>query len=200
MMIRYLSAGLTGVFITAALIWVMQFLIAISEGAVTPPSNPPNLIIGRTVEDSPVLVDPVLPPPIPAPLDPPPYTPPTIIEHGDPGIPTTFSPQTPTRTGNEQVALGYLDSGLINIMHAEPEYPVKASQRGLEGHVIVQFDVTILGTVENVVVFETSSSIFNRAAVKAAYRSRYKPKTVDGVPQRTEGLRKLFTFQMDAEN
>ncbi len=198
-MIRYLSAGLTGVFVTAALIWVMQFLIAISEGAATPRPPPTQLIFGRTVEDSNVLVDPVLPPPIPAPIDPPTFTPPTNVDHNGAGIPTTFSPRTPTETGNKKMTLGYLDSGLINIMHAEPEYPIKASQRGLEGHVIVQFDVTILGTVENVVVFESSSSIFNRAAVKAAYRSRYKPKTVDGIAQRSERLRKLFTFKMDSE-
>ena len=55
-----------------------------------------------------------------------------------------------------------------------------------------------MGTVENVEVVETSNAVLNKAAVKATYQSRYKPKTVDGVSYSSIGLRKLFRFEMNA--
>ena len=88
------------------------------------------------------------------------------------------------------------DNALINIINAEPDYPIAATARGLEGFVIVSFDVTELGTVENVSVVDSSHKVFEKPAIGAAYRSRYKPRTVDGVPQATRGLRKRFRFEM----
>ena len=93
--------------------------------------------------------------------------------------------------------LGYANSALINIINAQPDYPIIASQKGLEGYVIVQFDVTEAGAVEYAVVVETTSPLFNKSAIKAAYRSRYKPRSIDGVPQRSYGLKKLFRFEME---
>jgi protein TonB len=78
-----------------------------------------------------------------------------------------------------------------------PQYPVRAAANGLEGTVLVQYDVTTMGTVENVVVIESSNRIFDQAAIDAVYRFRYKPGIVDGVPYGSKGLRDLFRFEME---
>ena len=72
-----------------------------------------------------------------------------------------------------------------------------ASSRGLEGHVVVQFDVTAMGTVVNAVVVDTSSRIFNKSALDAIKKFRFKPKIIDGVAQESFGLQRLFTYEME---
>ena len=62
---------------------------------------------------------------------------------------------------------------------------------------LVQYDVTTEGQVVNVVVLESSDRIFEKAAITAAYRFKYKPKTVDGIPYESKGLRNLFRFLME---
>jgi len=195
---RYISAAAAGIAVTTALLWVMHILIEVGEAAVVDSGAPHRLVLGRTIVERPVSVDDPEPPVAPVPpVNPPPLVPPTDI---DPKGRTTPIPRglvTPPGPSDTHTLPGYADSAFINIINAQPDYPQIASQKGMEGHVLVQFDVTEIGTVENVVVIKTSSPVFNKAAIKAAYRSRYKAKTVDGVTQRTQGLRKLFRFEME---
>ena len=197
MITRYLSSAAVGVAVTTALLWVMQFLIEVSETVqIEPPSLPP-LVIGRTIVER----DPVIEEERPAPPDPP-LTPPSTKPPAEAGGETILvgvpvNVETPPGPSWTQGGSGHVDSGLINIVHAQPEYPVRAADRGIEGYVVVEFDVTVLGTVENVSVIESSNDMFNKAAIKAASRSRYKPKTVDGTPLPTTGVRKLFRFEME---
>lgn len=196
MIIRYLSSAGIGILVTTALLWSMNALIDMGESAETPVAKHyfPDWI--RVIKDTDVEknVEPPdrVPEPAPVPEQRPPVDP--GRETIPVGIPT--EPVPPSAPSLSTGVLGNIDSGLINIMNAQPDYPLAAAQKGLEGYVIVQFDVTRLGTVENVRVVESSSSIFNKAAVKAAYRSKYKSKTVDGVSYGTKGLRKLFRFEM----
>ena len=61
----------------------------------------------------------------------------------------------------------------------------------------MQFDVNPDGTVTNVTVVESSSKIFERAAIKAAQKFRFKARVVDGVPQPSYGLQNRFVFKME---
>jgi len=151
----------------------------------------------RIIDDSPVEKNVKPPERLPEPAEVPEQLPPIESSSDTTPVGVTGAPATPTTPVLTSGTLGNVDSGLINIINAQPDYPIAASQKGLEGYVIVSFDVTELGTVDNVEILETSSSVFNRAAIKAAYRSRYKPKTVDGTSQRTQGLRKMFRFEME---
>lgn len=90
------------------------------------------------------------------------------------------------------------DGEYLPLVRMEPAYPRRAAERGIEGWVTVEFTVTEDGTVADPFVLEAEpEKIFNRAAIKAVLRFKYKPKVVNGVAQAVEGVRTRFTFQMD---
>lgn len=90
------------------------------------------------------------------------------------------------------------DGEYLPLVRMEPVYPRRAQERGIEGWVTVEFTVTADGTVADPFVLEAEpENIFNRAALKAVLKFKYKPMVVNGVPQDVEGVRTRFVFQMD---
>ena len=89
------------------------------------------------------------------------------------------------------------DGDYLPIVKVAPVYPRRAAERGIEGYVILEFTVTKQGTVANVVVVESSNSIFNRAASKAAAKFKYKPKVIDGSPVDVDGILHKITFELE---
>lgn len=87
---------------------------------------------------------------------------------------------------------------MIPFIKVPPQYPQSALSRGIEGYVDVMFDVTELGTTDNIriIAFEPSS-VFNNAVLKAIKNWKYKPNVVDGVPIRTPDVRDRVRFNMD---
>jgi periplasmic protein TonB len=101
---------------------------------------------------------------------------------------------------NPQLNIDTLSAGdgdYLPIVKVAPEYPRRALDRGIEGYVIVEFMVTKLGTVENAVVVKAEPpGYFERAAVKAAGRFKYKPKVINGEPVEVAGVQNKIIFQM----
>ena len=91
------------------------------------------------------------------------------------------------------------DSPLVAMLRVEPAYPPDAAARGLEGHVVVEFTVQADGTTTDIVVVESSNRIFERAAIRAAERFRYRAKTANGQAQAVHGVRNRFRFRMDQD-
>lgn len=95
--------------------------------------------------------------------------------------------------------IGAVASGtLIATVQVQPNYPDIALRRGLEGWVILGFDVTRLGTTENIVVLESEpGSYFDRAAIRALERWKYMPKKVDGKAVATTNLQTKLVFELE---
>ena len=73
------------------------------------------------------------------------------------------------------------DGELLALLKIAPRYPRKAALAKKEGWVKVQFTVTELGTVKDVIVVESKPRrLFDRAAKKAILKWKFKPKIVDG--------------------
>lgn len=196
MMTRYLSSAGIGIAVTTALLWTMNALIDLGETVQTKPRPRLTLVWAPPIDDTPVETKVKPPKKVIAAKQPPAALP---RERAGDVIPVGI-PVAPTAPSGPDFGSGLpanVDSGLINIINVQPDYPAIASAKGLEGYVVVEFDVTELGTIENVRVVESSSSVFDKAAIRAAYRSKYKPKTVDGVAYRSQGLRKLYRFEME---
>ena len=101
------------------------------------------------------------------------------------------------------VDLGSIDLGpgqdgdYLPLVRVEPQYPRRAQERGIEGFVIVELTVNEDGTVppESILILEAEpKGYFERAATKAATRFKYKPKVVNGKPQKVTGVKYKFTF------
>lgn len=92
------------------------------------------------------------------------------------------------------------DGEYLPIVKVQPIYPRRAAERGIEGYVLLEFTVTALGTVENVVIIEEEpKGYFGRAALNAAKKFKYKPKVMNGEPVPVSGVRNLITFKLDPE-
>ena len=89
------------------------------------------------------------------------------------------------------------DAEYMPIVRVNPIYPSRAAEMGLEGWVIVSFTVTTAGTVRDVVIVESSHPIFNRNAVRAVEKFKYKPRMVDGEPVEVHGVQTKLTFMFD---
>ncbi len=194
---RALISATSGLMVTAGLIFVMQLLIATGEVIITEPRPRPVLDWVRPPEKP----DPIVDEPEIHKIDKPPVPPPTSfpesVPGGSVGVALTAAPPSPRPRKAVLTGFGLSDGPLMNIFKVQPRYPAAAQARGLEGTVIVQFDVTAHGTVQNVVVVESSSRIFNKAAIEAASRFKYRPKVVDGTSVGVQGLQQLFRFDME---
>ena len=197
MITRALSSATAGLAVTTGLLYLMQFLVATGEEIITEPRP-------RYVLD---WIGPQQPPDTPVETRPPerpdkPQIPPKtnfadLTDTGLVGVGIPTAPPVPRTHRPAFTKFGVSDGPLINIIKVQPQYPAAAAIRGLDGTVIVQFDVTAMGVVENVVVVDSTNKIFNKAAIEAAYRFKYKPRVVDGTQYGGKGLRQLFRFEME---
>lgn len=95
--------------------------------------------------------------------------------------------------GNE-----HSDSDAMPITQVEPLYPIEAARKGVEGWVKLSFDIDKTGSVKNVQVIDSQPKrLFDKAAVKALKRWRYKAKFVGGAPVLQSGKMVQLDFTMD---
>lgn len=97
---------------------------------------------------------------------------------------------------NAGFGMGFINDGeYLPIVKVAPIYPRRAQTRGIEGYVLLEFTVTSAGTVRDPFVVESDPPhIFDRAAIQAAIKFKYKPKVVNGEPIEVSGVRNLITF------
>ena len=92
---------------------------------------------------------------------------------------------------------GYSD--LIALVAIAPQYPRNAARDGVEGWVDVEITVGPDGSVKAArAVGAKPRGVFESAAVSAAYKSRFRPKMVDGKPQEQKGVRR-YNFTLGKE-
>ncbi len=74
------------------------------------------------------------------------------------------------------------EGDIIPLVVIRPMYPRDAAMKGIEGWVKVQFTITALGTVKDARVIDSDPPrIFNREALRAILKWKFKPRVVDGV-------------------
>ena len=89
------------------------------------------------------------------------------------------------------------DTDIVPIVRVNPQYPLRAAERGIEGWVEVQFTISRTGTVKDPFVLNAKpKNIFNRAALRAIRKWKYNPKVEDGEPVERPGVKVRLTFQI----
>tara|TARA_R110000782_G_scaffold53210_3_gene113463 strand:+ start:283 stop:879 length:597 start_codon:yes stop_codon:yes gene_type:complete len=197
MFARYASAVSTGTVMTLALLYAMQLLITLQPGAASDIKRTiPMTWLSVKIRDTPVqpeqpeIIKEELAKTVDTPRRPDPTTSSQTIS-----IPRESTLPPPKHNGILLAAP--TDGALVNLVRVSPVYPPRALAMGLEGHVIVQFDVGTAGQVINATAIESSHRIFEKEAVRAAERFRFKARVVDGVPLITRGVRNIFTFEIN---
>lgn len=108
--------------------------------------------------------------------------------------------------GNTEVVIdGEFESSLFNVdtnamplVQVQPVYPNRAAQQGIEGYVVVEFDVNEKGAVVNPrVLYAEPEGHFEAASFRALERYRYQPKVVNGKEVKMLGIQQKFTFTLD---
>ncbi len=83
---------------------------------------------------------------------------------------------------------------------AVPGIPENASGETFHGYCIIQFDVSVVGSVLNPSVMECRpKGVFEEASVAAIREFRYKPRVVNGEAVIVEGVLHKFLFPPERE-
>ena len=193
---RALKAIAVGIAVTLGLLYLMQVLIEMGDGVYT--DTPDFDLQFGLPPPTPVPDDSGEPPPerLPDPERTPGFTYSQDIP-SEPVTPIVLEPQTPSASGGIDLQFNASTDGpLVMMLKVKPPYPIPALTQGIEGYVIVQYDVLQTGAVGNVVIIESSNEIFDAAAVEALSKFRYKPRMIDGVNLETKGMKRMFQFEI----
>ena len=200
MIVRYTLSAVFAILITFTLFWGMQYLIATGNNPLEGKVEGRRVEIGE-VREAQETEQVIRKPDKPEDNDMPPETPElnmdTNVDNVNTGIEIGMAPVSADVSVGGTGGFAASDGDYLPIVKVAPIYPRRAQERGLSGYVIVEFTVTKFGTVADAKVIETTNSVFNRAAVKAAMKFKYKPKVVDGEPIDVAGVLHKITFEME---
>jgi len=197
---RYVISIVIGSFVTISLLFVMQLLIVTGKQALTDPRERHKLEFVRVKRNENLNVDDIVPEKPPKPPETPPETPPQDMDNINPDAPT-INVAPPSVSANTDIGgpggMNIAEGDYLPIVRVAPVYPARALSRGLEGFVDLSFTVTTTGTVKDPIVLQSTSSLFERAAVRAVWKFKYKPRVVDGVPVEVPGVKTRISFMLE---
>lgn len=193
---RYLFGILIGAVVTFGLLWLMRSVIANPNAATDSGIKGVVVDFVKVQEDQEVEVKRLKPKPPPPPDQPPPDMPKPRF---DSEVTTGVDIGAVDVEVNVDIQGGGFshDGEYLPIVKVSPIYPRRAQSRGIEGYVLLEFVVTATGAVRDPVVIEAEPpGIFDRAAINAALKFKYKPKVLNGVPIEVSGVRNLIKFEL----
>ncbi len=187
--------------ITTLLVYGMQRLIETGEQALTDDMSISMLDFVRIKRDESLETKDVKPDKLPPP-DAKPETA-MVQETSDAaeGISIDFSNRRSIDAGLDLRVAGVTgfslqDGDYLPLVKVAPIYPRRAQVRGMGGWVIVKFTITTTGTVRDVVVVESSHALFERSAVQAALKFKYRPRIVNGTAVEVTGVLHSIVFEV----
>ncbi|WP_025821713.1 energy transducer TonB [Shewanella marina] len=202
-MLRALVSLLVGGAVTFALFVFMAFLVGGGAKRADTSEESPVIELTMDRQDSKVQDKKRVKPPPPPPPEQPPkpdVTPPDSSSDIDTNMAFNMSgveaggPDTGFKLGNMMTR----DGDATPIVRIEPQYPIAAARDGKEGWVQLSFTINELGGVEDVKVIKAEPKrVFNREAVRALKKWKYKPKIVDGKAIKQPGLTVQLDFKLN---
>ncbi len=197
---RYVISIVVGSAVTVSLLFVMQLLIVTGKQALTDPRERHKLEFVRVKRNENLNIEDIIPEKPPKPPETPPETPPQDMDNVNPDAPT-INVAPPTVNANTDIGgpggMNIAEGDYLPIVRVAPVYPARALSRGLEGFVDLSFTVTTTGSVKDPIVLQSTSSLFERAAIRAVLKFKYKPRVVDGVPVDVSGVKTRISFQLE---
>jgi protein TonB len=199
MALRLLGVSVVAAAVTFSLFWVMQALIGVAGELL---EDKPSLIVDfvRLKRDTEPETKKREIPDRKAPEQPPPPPQIDFSENLNPDdaigviVPDVY---VGLELASSDLGTGGSDRDVVPLVRVEPEYPMSAKQRGVEGWVELKFTITAAGTVANIVVTASNpGTIFNKSAVQAVSKWRYNPKVENGTAVARPGVRQRIKFEL----
>ena len=199
---RYVLSFFAALVVVFSLFWVMQYLIASADRTLDEDDAGHLLEFVRIKQDEAITPRKLKPKKPPPPEEPPPEPPPPALDNITPEAQAVAVTAVSINTRIDLSASGFglspSDGDYLPIVKVQPMYPRRALSRGIEGYVIVMFTVTRQGTTRDHVIVESKPrGIFDRAALQAATKFKYKPRVVDGQPIEVPGVQNKITFLIE---
>jgi len=195
---RMIPATVGATVATFGIFFLMQGLASHDDLTVRDLTTP--RFIEFFVEDiePPVIqqIDRVTPPP---PIEEEPAIDVPTVETGGEVIVIGGPPARPDVIGSDNDLLrpGFSDGEMVPIVRVLPQYPRWALERGAEGWVVLSFTVAADGTVQDARVADAEpTGIFDRAALKAVQKFKYKPTVIDGQARPTRNVQFRMVFEL----
>ena len=204
--IRGLASVAMSVAVTFSLFFLMYSLIANKDGINKTPGDNISIIFGRVkLQDELKVKKREIPKKPPPPKDPPP--PPKMavqnVQKQVAPMPQMRMPNLNLGVGGSGPFLGNFsqadmnaDGDVIPVVRIPPQYPRKALMAKIEGWVTLEFTINETGGVEDIKVLKAQPPrVFDKAAMRALYKWKFKPRIIDGVPQKRRATQTIdFNF------
>jgi len=192
---RFLTSAVLALGITTGLFLIMEQLI---RSDLQLEEDPPQ-IVGQVVMDrpeDPEILDQQEVEPIPDPEVQPKFEPENFTTDYTPDDTLAFRTPDPKLDRGEIGISSY--SGIVPIVKVEAIYPSRAITKGIEGYVDLMFDVTVTGKTVNIrVVASQPKGYFEKAAIRALEKWKYKPPIKDGVAHAQPDMMTRMTFALE---
>jgi protein TonB len=201
-LIRHAAAALAALTITFGLFYLMQFLITMGaeRGAKITKGNVIEFVRLKRDTDLQLRKRELPKKEKPPEQPPPPELQLSAPDAADANVMAIAAPDLGINpdVGGMNLGAAPSDTDIVPLVRVPPQYPVRASERGIEGWVIVEFTIAPNGTVKDAVVVDSEPArIFDRAALRAVQKWKYKPKIVDGSPVERTGIQIKFPFELE---
>lgn len=199
MVIRYVIGVVLGAVATFLLFMIMQSVIKSGGNPFTDAFDGKIVDFVRLEDDQELEIKKRKPEPPPPPDEPPPDMPKPDFDTSDVSQGVDIGAVDVNVDLNVGGVGGFSSDGeYLPIVKVAPVYPRRAQTRGIEGYVILEFIVTKTGAVADPVVIESKPpGMFDRAAINAALKFKYKPKVVNGEPIDVAGVQNKITFELE---
>ena len=188
-------------FVTFGLLYLMQHLITMSEGALEEVDYTKLIEFVRLKRDTQTQEKERKLPEPQRPDEPPPPPEIDLTENAAPSQElTNVMPIADTGLSLDGVGgvgtNAAADSDIVPLVRVEPQYPPRAKERGIEGWVVVEFTISAAGTVKDPQVVDAyPSSVFNRSVLRAVRKWKYNPKIENGTAVERAGMQITFEFR-----
>ncbi len=109
---------------------------------------------------------------------------------------STFRPEL-ALAGGPTLGAGGADADVMPLVRVNPRYPPRAQARGVEGWVYLEFTITPQGTTSDIVVLDSDpKGYFERSAVNAVKKYKYKPRVEGGKAMSRPGVQLVLSFDI----
>jgi len=196
--IKTSTAVIGGAIMTFAAFAFMQYLISGEQRAPIKPGGDIIVEIFQAPEDSKIRHIQKIQPPPPMPKVPPKAPP--LDTSADPVLAISdFTPVTiDDFDGDINNTINRPTGGATPIVRINPKYPTSAARDGIEGWVQLSFSISPTGEVIDPVVTNAEPKrTFDREAIRAIKRWKYRPKVIEGVAQLQTGQTVQLDFKLD---